>query len=162
MGWRQERTWWKGGERLRLVAVPAHHAHDQRAEHDLGTVNGYLIEHSTADSVFRIYWTGDTVWFDELHDVAGDLPDVDLLLPHLGGVGKTGGPWGLISLDAIEGTRVTEVIDPATVIPIHHSTFDFYPEPIEVYAQRLRAGSYAGRLVLLREGETWTADRAGR
>ena len=74
----------KDDERLRLVALPAHHAHDAEADHDLGAVNGYLIEHTTPGSVFRIYWTGDTVWFDE-HAIAAGLPDVDLLLPTSAG-----------------------------------------------------------------------------
>jgi len=160
LDWGQDVTWHKDGQHLRVAAVPAHHAHDSAASHELGVVNGYLIEHHTADSAFRIYWTGDTVWFDELHDVTGAMPRVDLLLPHLGGVGKAGGPWGLISLDGVEGSRVTTAVNPETVIPIHHSTFDFYAEPIEEYARHLKASGYTGQLVILREGETWTGQRS--
>jgi len=94
LDWRQGLTWHKDGQLLRVLAVPAHHAHDEVANHELGTVNGYLIEHVAGDSVVRVYWTGDTVWFDELGEVAETLPGVDLLLPHLGGVGSDGGPWG--------------------------------------------------------------------
>ena len=158
--WGAERILSKLDERLRLVALPAHHSHDAEADHDLGAVNGYLIEHTAPGSVFRIYWTGDTVWFDELRDVAAALPDVDLLLPHLGGVGSSGGPWGMISLDAEEGTRVTEVVDPGLVIPIHHSTFPFYVEPVSVFVRRLVASAYTGRVLVLREGETWTSTTA--
>jgi L-ascorbate metabolism protein UlaG (beta-lactamase superfamily) len=66
LDWRQGLTWHKDGQLLRVLAVPAHHAHDEVANHELGTVNGYLIEHVAGDSVVRVYWTGDTVWFDEL------------------------------------------------------------------------------------------------
>jgi N-acyl-phosphatidylethanolamine-hydrolysing phospholipase D len=90
--WQQERTWHKNGERLRVFALPAHHAHDEQADHELGVVNGYLIEYQAAGSTFALYWTGDTVWFDALAETAANLPAVDLLLPHLGGVGKDGGP----------------------------------------------------------------------
>ena len=159
MQWGEEQTWHKDGERLRVKALPAHHAHDDESDHDLGVVNGYLIEHRVTDDgpAFRIYWTGDTVWFDALADTANDLPPVDLLLPHLGGVGKDGGPWGMISLDAVEGTRVAELIDPDTVIPIHHSTFPFYVEPIDELVRHIAAGPYRGRLLVLREGESWTS-----
>jgi L-ascorbate metabolism protein UlaG (beta-lactamase superfamily) len=93
LGWQQERTWHKNGERLRVLALPAHHAHAEGANHELGVVNGYLIEHQAAGSTFALYWTGDTVWFDALAESAAHLPALDLLLPHMGGVGKDGGPW---------------------------------------------------------------------
>lgn len=156
--WQQERTWHKKGERLRIQALPAHHAHDEQADHELGVVNGYLIEYQAARLTFALYWTGDTVWFDALAETAARLPVVDLLLPHMGGVGKFGGPWGMISLDAIEGVRVVEAVNPGTVIPLHHSTFAFYVEPISEFATALDTSSYAGKLVILREGESWTDD----
>jgi len=155
--WRDTHTLSKQGEQLSVTALPAHHAHDSRADHDLGAVNGYLVEHTAPNSVFRIYWTGDTVWFDLLRDVAAALPPVDLLLPHLGGVGSTGGPWGMISLDAVEGTRVTEAVGPDVVIPIHHSTYPFYVEPVSAFVRLLVASAYTGRVLVLREGETWTS-----
>ena len=65
---------------------------------------------------------------------------------------------GLISLDAVEGTRVVAVINPDTVIPMHHSTFPFYVEPVAEFARRLGASAYRGELVILDEGENWTAD----
>ena len=157
MQWQQERTWEKDGERLRVLALPAHHAHDDKSNHELGVVNGYLVEHHAPGSVFRIYWTGDTVWFDALTPTAEALPPINLLLPHLGGVGKDGGPWGMISLDAIEGTLVAELVDPDTIIPIHHSTFDFYVEPIDEFVRQLAASTYTGRLIAMREGESWTS-----
>jgi N-acyl-phosphatidylethanolamine-hydrolysing phospholipase D len=159
LDWRQERSWHKNGERLRAVALPAHHSHDAQVSHELGVVNGYLLEHSSDEASVRIYWTGDTVWFDELTLLAEEVPDVDLLLPHLGGVGKDG-PWGLMSLDAAEGTRMVRTLRPRAVIPIHHSTFSHYAEPISEFAQALASSDYTGQLVVLDEGQAWTADPA--
>jgi L-ascorbate metabolism protein UlaG (beta-lactamase superfamily) len=45
---------------------------------------------------------------------------------------------------AVEGTRVVAVINPDTVIPIHHSTFPFYVEPVAEFARRLGASAYRG------------------
>jgi N-acyl-phosphatidylethanolamine-hydrolysing phospholipase D len=157
MDWRQERSWHKHGERLRVLALPAHHSHDAHVRRELGVVNGYLLEHRTDAAAFRIYCTGDTVWFDELHQIAEELPDVDLLLPHLGGVGKDG-PWGLMTLDAAEGTDVVRVTRPRTVIPVHHSTFSHYVEPVSVFAKALATSRYTGQLVVLDEGQSWTSD----
>jgi L-ascorbate metabolism protein UlaG (beta-lactamase superfamily) len=50
------------------------------------------------------------------------------------------------------------VINPDTVIPIHRSTFPFYVEPVAEFARRLGASAYRGELVILDEGENWTAD----
>jgi L-ascorbate metabolism protein UlaG (beta-lactamase superfamily) len=157
LDWRQERTWDRNGERLRVLALPAYHSHDAQVSHDLGVVNGYLLEHRTDEAAFRIYWTGDTVWFDELNQLAQEVPGVDLLLLHLGGVGKDG-PWGLMTLDAAEATRVVLVTRPRTVIPVHHSTFSHYVEPISEFAQMVRASDYTGQLAVLDEGQSWTSD----
>jgi N-acyl-phosphatidylethanolamine-hydrolysing phospholipase D len=158
LDWGQERSWHKDGERLRAMALPALHSHDEQVSHELGVVNGYLLEHRSGEATFRIYWTGDTVWFDELPQVAEELPTVDLLLPHLGGVGKDG-PWGLMSLDAVEGTRVVRTLRPRAVIPIHHSTFSHYVEPISQFTRALASSDYTGQVVILNEGRSWTDDQ---
>jgi hypothetical protein len=92
-------------------AVPAHHSHDRDHDHELGMVNGYVIEHASTVSTERIYWTGDTVWFEAMRDEVAAMGRIDLLMPHLGGVGKDG-PWGLYSLDAVEGVQVVRLVDP--------------------------------------------------
>jgi len=157
LDWGAERTWHLNGETLRVRAVPAHHAHEEAVDHELGMVNGYLIEHVASGE--RIYWTGDTVWFDAMTQLVAEMPTVDLLMPHLGGVGQ-GGPWGTISLDAVEGIRVVNVVRPGAVIPIHHTTFSHYVEPVSVFVDRLRASEFTGDLVVLAEGENWTSGEA--
>lgn len=154
LDWNEERAWGRGDEHLRVIAVPAHHSHDPGVSHDLGVVNGYLLEHVGQTGVARVYWTGDTVWFEEMHRVVERFPIIDLLLPHLGAVGKDG-PWGLMSLDGVEGARVVMVARPRTVIPIHHSTFSQYVEPVSRFVQEVRATGLTGELVVLGEGETW-------
>jgi hypothetical protein len=65
---------------------------------------------------------------------------------------------GLISLDAVEGTRVVEVINPGTVIPMHHSTFSFSSNRSAGSPPDSAPAGYAGNLVVLREGDSWTGD----
>jgi L-ascorbate metabolism protein UlaG (beta-lactamase superfamily) len=154
MDWGAVRTWHRDGQTLTIRAIPAHHAHDAAADHELGMVNGYVIEHG--DTAERIYWTGDTIWFEAMAGLVRSMPHIDLLLPHLGGVGR-GGPWGTISLDAVEGVRVVRLVQPGAVIPIHHTTFSHYAEPISAFVDRLRTSDYRGELVLLAEGERWVS-----
>lgn len=144
-----------GDEVLDLRALPAHHSHNEAVSHDLGAVNGYLIEHQpAAKTPARVYWTGDTIWSRELLLPAlAAAHGSDLLLPHLGAVGR-GGPWGRMSMDAAEATDMVLALEPAHVVPIHHSTFSHYLEPIEVFSDKLAASTYSGQLHVLSEGDS--------
>jgi len=152
LGWWQTWTSQKNGETLTLTAVPARHAHGDRLNSELGIVNGYLIEHHTADTRYRIYWTGDTVWFDDLTGIKAHVGHIDLLLPHLGAVGVDG-PYGLMTLTAGEAARVADLFGAEAIIPIHHHTFSHYVEPIEAFQARLRGTPHEHKLHVLREGE---------
>lgn len=159
LGWRQSLELVKDGETLRILAVPARHSADDAVNAELGVVNGYLLTHRAAGAERRVYWTGDTVWFDGLERI-GDLSGpLDLLLPHLGAVGA-GGPWGRMTLDATEAVRLVEVFTPGAVIPIHHSTFSHYVEPVATFADMLSWTPYAASLVVLKEGEMWESPPA--
>ena len=154
-------TWWeyftleKDGARLRVTAVPARHAADDAVNAAMGVVNGYLIEYQAGAERYTIYWTGDTVWFDGLRVIRAHAERPDLLVPHMGAVGVDG-PRGRLTLDAVEATRLVDLFQPATVIPVHHHTFAHYVEPIDRLESALQATPYADRLVVLREGESWT------
>jgi L-ascorbate metabolism protein UlaG (beta-lactamase superfamily) len=155
----QSLKWWqawvsqKNGETLTITAVPARHAHTDRLNAELGVVNGYLIEHQVANTRYRLYWTGDTVWFDDLTGIKAQAGQLDLLIPHLGAVGIDG-PYGQMTLDAAEAARVADLFEADTIIPIHHHTFSHYVEPIEVLQARLRGTPHEQALHVLREGET--------
>jgi N-acyl-phosphatidylethanolamine-hydrolysing phospholipase D len=152
LGWWEKRTLHKNGETLRVVSVPAQHSHDKQTNHDLGVVNGYILQHSANSQTFTIYWTGDTVWFDELAQIKQHFPQIDLLVPHLGAVGVDG-PWGLMTLDSAEATRMVELFQPKAIIPIHHHTFSHYVEPIMKFEERFRTNGSATRLIVLKEGQ---------
>jgi L-ascorbate metabolism protein UlaG (beta-lactamase superfamily) len=151
--------WWqsldleKRGELLRITAVPARHSHDDVQNDRLGTGNGYLFEYSCDLGLcFRMYWTGDTVWFDGMRDIYTRAGQLDLLVPHLGAVGL-GGPYGMMTLDSSEAVQVIELFQPRTIVPIHHHTFSHYVEPVSALQDRLRGTPFQDRLVVLQEGE---------
>lgn len=152
--WLQSLELVKESESLRVLAVPARHSADDAVNAELGVVNGYLLTHRAAHAERRIYWTGDTVWFDALERVRELSGAPDLLLPHLGGVGA-GGPWGRMTLDAAEAVRLVKLFTPGAVIPIHHTTFSHYVEPVSAFASALGRTPYATSLVMLNEGEIW-------
>jgi len=50
-------------------------------------------------------------------------------VPNVGGVGASG-RFGLISMRAADVLELAAAVRPARVLPVHHSTYDFYREPI--------------------------------
>jgi N-acyl-phosphatidylethanolamine-hydrolysing phospholipase D len=140
----------KAGESLRITAVKARHAVDEALNTALGKVNGYIIEYNDGHTVYRIYWTGDDVWFDGTQDLK-KYGKIDLLIPDMGSVGSDGkiGRRGLNSTDCL---HIISVLDPAMVIPVHHTTFSMYIEPISVLRETLDTTMYKNRLILPQPG----------
>jgi len=68
------------------------------------------------------------------------------MVPHVGGVGVTG-PLGQISMRAVDVVAFAAAIQPKYVLPIHHSTYAFYREPIGELAERSRGEPYRLDLV---------------
>jgi N-acyl-phosphatidylethanolamine-hydrolysing phospholipase D len=153
--------WWetqslsKGDEKVTLTALPARHALDDILNTQLGVVNGYLLEYQEGNGHYRIFWTGDTVWFDDLASIQHRMGSPDMLIPHLGAVGRDG-PYGRMTLNAAEAVRLIELFKPEVIIPIHHHTFSHYVEPVDVLQAKLFGTRYERCLHTLREGETFT------
>jgi L-ascorbate metabolism protein UlaG (beta-lactamase superfamily) len=148
IGWNQAREIFEEGYRLRIEAVPARHSADPETSSILGPVNGYRLEFAYGSYRRAIYWTGDT--FPDPKDLEAMPREPDLLVPHLGGVGA-GGPFGKVSMGAAEAVDLANFLQPGTVLPIHHSTFSHYREPVEAM-ERLSPGR-GWTLRILREGE---------
>jgi L-ascorbate metabolism protein UlaG (beta-lactamase superfamily) len=152
LDWGESTTLTAGATTLRVLAVPAHHSHDPEIDREVGRGNGYILEWQDARGTFRVYWTGDAVLEHETRDFA-HYGAIDLLLPHLGGVGGDS-ERGLRTMNAEETIALVQRVDPRLVIPIHHTTFAHYREPIEALEQRARETGNAARFRFLREGET--------
>jgi L-ascorbate metabolism protein UlaG (beta-lactamase superfamily) len=152
LDWGESTTLHAAGTTLRVLAVPAHHAHDPDLDRELGRGNGYVLEWTDAHGIYRVYWTGDAVLSDDSRDFAAHYGRIDLLLPHMGGVGGDG-DRGLRTMDADEAIELVRRIDPHLVIPIHHTTFGHYREPIEALEQRAAESGEASRFRFLHEGE---------
>jgi L-ascorbate metabolism protein UlaG (beta-lactamase superfamily) len=138
---------------LKVLAVPAHHAHDPALDHDLGRGNGYVLEFADARGTFRVYWTGDAVLADDSREFSVHHGAIDLLLPHLGGVGGDGA-FGLRTMNAAEAIELTQRVAPRFVLPIHHTTFGHYREPIVALQERANEAGLAEHFRFLRDGET--------
>lgn len=153
LDWGDSVTLRKPGVELRVTAVPAHHAHDPALEAELGRGNGYVLEWNDARGSYRVYWTGDSVVTDDMTAIASRFGALDLFLPHLGGVGGDG-ERGLRTMTAEEAVSAIAALQPRLVIPIHHTTFSHYREPIAAFEQRTAEAGQAPRVRVLAEGHT--------
>ena len=142
------------GVELQVLALPAHHAHDAQLDHDLGRGNGYVLDFQDARGHLRVYWTGDAVLSDESRDWAAKYGPIDVLVPHLGGVGGDGG-FGLRTMNAVEALQLTARVAPRLVLPIHHTTFGHYREPIVALEGRVAEEGLSKIFHFLKEGETF-------
>ncbi|MDB4989258.1 MAG: hypothetical protein JWN04_4436 [Myxococcaceae bacterium] len=146
------------GTTLEVRAVPAHHSGDPELDREIGRGNGYVLAWRDARGSYRVYWTGDAVLSEETKNLTDQVGHIDLLLPHLGGVGGDG-PRGLRTMDAEQAIELVRRVNPARVIPIHHTTFGHYREPIEALEQRALESGLSARFLFLREGNTVSLSR---
>ena len=89
LNWGDSTVLRKGNETLRIIAVEARHAANDPLRTALGKGNGYMVEYFDGHKTFRIYWTGDTVWFDEIAGYT-KFGKINLLVPDMGSVGSDG------------------------------------------------------------------------
>ena len=145
--WRASHTLRKDGYSVTITAVPAQHSERPDAATALGEVNGYWLDFRHEGYRRTVYWTGDS--FPVPAEFSSALRAPDLLVPHLGGVGE-GGPLGQVSMGAGQAVSFARAVGPKAVLPIHHSTFSLYREPIESFVEAAKGQPW--KLELLDEG----------
>lgn len=144
----QSRTLERGGYQVIVTAVPARHSENPKFLPVLGEVNGYWIEFRRKGYRRTVYWTGDS--FAPAGGLPAQLRDPDLFIPHLGGVGAKG-PIGNVSMSWSHAIDFARNVRPRAILPIHHSTFSLYREPIGLFVDAARAARF--NVARLSEGE---------
>ncbi|GAB2184481.1 MBL fold metallo-hydrolase [Roseibium sp. LAB1] len=147
--WMKPHSITKGDVTLSLTALPAEHSENPEIAALLGPGNGYWLEIRQGDWAKSVYWTGDTFPTPNVLDALKGFGSPDVFIPHLGGVG-TSGPLGQISMGATHTADFVDRLQPGKVLPIHHSTYALYLEPVTSLPTAL-AGKTQG-LDLVSEG----------
>jgi L-ascorbate metabolism protein UlaG (beta-lactamase superfamily) len=149
----ESHTLTRGDATLRITALPARHG-PLGIDFALPDVMGSLIELSRTDQPERVflYITGDTLFIDELREIAARYPAIDLALLHLGGTRVLG---VMVSMDAEQGLACLQLIDPRRAIPIHFDDYDVFTSPVEDFISAAAAAGYRDRVTLLARGETF-------
>jgi L-ascorbate metabolism protein UlaG (beta-lactamase superfamily) len=152
----EELDWWderKVGP-LRVTCVPAQHFSGRTLwDRNRRLWSGWVVAGSR-----RLYFAGDTAYFDGFRAIGERLGPFDLAAIPIGAYlpavimrpSHTTPEEAVQALEDVQGRRM---------VPIHWGTFDLAEEPIEEPPERLQAevrrrGLEPGRLMLLRHGET--------
>jgi L-ascorbate metabolism protein UlaG (beta-lactamase superfamily) len=152
------RTWQafaaaKGAARLRVTALPARHAYGLLGRL-LPPVMGSLLELQTAPDrrPLRLYLTGDTLVTPALAEIAARYPDLDVMLPHLGGTRLLG--LFLATMDGRQGVALMRLVPARVVMPIHYEDFTVYRSPLQDFQREVAAAGLEDRVRYLQRGET--------
>jgi L-ascorbate metabolism protein UlaG (beta-lactamase superfamily) len=146
----------RGDDRLSITATPGKHG-PTVVDLVLPDVMGSLLAFNGAGGGFRMYITGDTLVFDDIHEIPQRFPNIHLALLHLGGTKIMG---LLLSMDDQQGVEMLEIIQPDMAIPIHYNDYDVFKSPLEDFQRAVEAAGWADRVRYLRHGERY--DLPGR
>ncbi|WP_208979207.1 MBL fold metallo-hydrolase [Pseudovibrio axinellae] len=135
--------------KIQVTSVPAKHSQNPEILGIIGRGNGYFFEFLSGNEKITLYWTGDTFPEEDVMASVQQLGDIDILVPHVGAVGSTG-TLGQISMGASHVVEMAGRLKPRTILPIHHSTFGLYLEPIWELTRAMQ--DHPSRLDVISEG----------
>ena len=146
-----------GGRSLRITSCPGRHGPGV-TDLVLPDVMGSVLEWGDAAQSRTVYVTGDTLMVDGLADIPRRYPAIDIGVFHLGGTKVLG---ILVSMDAKQGLAALKLIDPGTVVPVHHADYDVFTSPLEDFLEATDGASLRAKVRPLAPGETWELPPAG-
>lgn len=124
--WEQRR----GDEVLRVTSVPGQHG-PALVHRLLPPVMGSVIDlERGGERVFRLYVSGDTLFFPWLARITERFPGIDAMLVHLGGTRVLG---ALVTMDAVHGADLAQLIAPRVIHPIHFDDYTVMKSPLSAF-----------------------------
>ena len=146
-------TFTKGDAKVSITSMPGRHGPGILAS-ALPPVMGSILEFKSKaeKTVFRLYITGDTLVYEDLHEIPKRYPDIDLALLHLGGTKIFG---ILLTMDAKQGVQAIQIISPQTAIPIHYNDYTVFKSPLEDFMAAVKAAGLEERVRYLSHGENY-------
>lgn len=143
----------KGAAKVRVTSMPGKHG-PAGVDFFLPPVMGSMLEfqNAAAQTVLRLYITGDTLVHDDLQEIPKRYTEIDLALFHLGGTRIMG---ILLTMDAEQGVEAIRIINPRELIPIHYNDYDVFKSPLEDFKKAVEEAGFADRVRYLSHGETY-------
>lgn len=105
---------WQG---ITFTRTPGRHGYGELAER-MGTVSGFIWE---AAGEPKVYWAGDTVWYEEVTQVIAEHQP-DIIITHSSGA-KFGDSQPIV-MDAAQTVAVCQAVPGAIVVAVHLESLD--------------------------------------
>ena len=145
----------KDGETFTVTALPGRHGPGV-LQTLLPPVMGSMLEFGdTAGRIrYRLYISGDTLYYDDLRMIPQRYPDIPLAILHLG---TTTLPGGLVvTMDHQQGCDLIELLNPGRVVPVHLDDYGVFKFDRAAWETALNRRGLADRVTSLSPGETTT------
>lgn len=113
-------------DQFKFYGIPAKHNDIERDEKGRCKFMGYIIEFDK----WKIYHSGDTIWFDEIVDLLKPF-DVDVALLPINGNDPARGVAG--NLNTKEAAALAKAINAKMVIPCHYDMFSFNTADVQEF-----------------------------
>jgi L-ascorbate metabolism protein UlaG (beta-lactamase superfamily) len=143
----------KDGARLTITSMPGRHGYGLVGR-VLPPVMGTMLEYQPAKDaeVLRIYLSGDTLVHDELREIRDRYPRIDVAVVHLGGTKVLG---LLLSMDAVQGVDLLELLGPAHAVPVHYDDYGVMKSPLSDFVAEVERRQPAAAVKYLDRGDTF-------
>jgi L-ascorbate metabolism protein UlaG (beta-lactamase superfamily) len=138
------------GKTVRIVATPARHG---PADHDRGPVIGFVLYEPQEGPLGGVYFSGDTVWYEGVSEVAAKYP-VRTVLLNLGAANvPIVGPFHL-TMTAEEGVLAAAAFPQATIVPLHFEGWEHFSEGRQATSRIFAEAGIAERVRWLEPGKS--------
>jgi L-ascorbate metabolism protein UlaG (beta-lactamase superfamily) len=138
------------GETIRITGTPAIHGPEElRAA--VGETMGFLLEWEGQENG-ALYISGDTVWSDELGEIARRF-NVGTAILHMGAANVPAVGDNILTLSGEQATRLVSALGLKEVFPAHFEGWEHYTEGREGIEAAFAAAAIGDRLNLLDPGE---------
>ncbi|WP_369054100.1 MBL fold metallo-hydrolase [Kineococcus terrestris] len=151
-----------GSDEVRVTAAPGRHA-PRALGRLLPPVMGSVLEFSGPAAGggrhrLTVYVTGDTLAVPELRELPRRYPEVDVAVLHLGGTTLPGGI--VVTMDAVQGADVLELVAPRAAVPVHHDDYPVFRSPLADFRAETQRRGLADVVRYVARGETATFSRS--
>ena len=156
------RTWetfeqTKGDSHVRVTATPGKHG-PALVDFVLPEVMGSVLELEDARVGLQlsVYLSGDTLLFDDLHEIPRRNPTIDLAFLHLGGTRVMG---IMVTMDGKQGVELAHIVQPRHMVPVHFDDYDLFSSPLSEFQAEVRRAGMEDRVTYLSRGDTFNLRR---
>jgi L-ascorbate metabolism protein UlaG (beta-lactamase superfamily) len=140
------------GERLKVTGMPGVHTSNPDLREAVGEVMGFMLEWEGQPGG-PFYISGDTVWIDEIHEIAKRFtPSAGIL--HLGAANVPAVGENYLTMSSVEGARVTKALGLKRVYPAHFEGWRHFSQGSWSIEREFEKAGLTEALVLLRPGES--------